>query len=73
MKENKPWYQSKTIWVNAIAAALAVVELNFHMLQSSLSGGVYVTAAGALAFINVLLRGVTSTGITFTGSNADAD
>lgn len=73
MKENKPWYTSKTLWVNAIATALAVVQLNFHLLESSLSSSVYVSAVGALAFINVLLRGITSTGITFTGSNADAD
>lgn len=68
----KPWYKSKTIWLNAVAAALAVVELNFHLLQPSIPPGVYVTAAGVLAFANVLLRAVTTTGISLKGG-ADAE
>jgi hypothetical protein len=63
----KPWYRSKTIRLNAAAAALAVVELNFHLLQTSISPAVYVTAAGILAALNVLLRAVTTTGISVRG------
>lgn len=68
----KPWYKSKTIWLNAAAAALVVVETNFHLLQGSVPPVIYVAAVGTLAFANVLLRAVTTTGITLKGAaNAD--
>lgn len=58
---NKPWYASKTIWVNVAVAALAAVEAATGALQPVLGdNGVYVMIAGALPVANMILRGMTS-------------
>lgn len=64
MNDTKPWYTSKTIWVNAIAAVLAVAEVNFHLLAGKVSPEIYVMAVSLLAGVNLILRAVTTTGIS---------
>ncbi len=58
----KPWYESRTIWANAIAGTAAIsVAFGFDLgltpeVQSSI-------VAGVLAVVNVILRMITKTGI----------
>ena len=57
--DSKPWYTSKTLWVNAIAfAALAI--------QSFGTGFVIGVEeqAGILIVLNILLRIITKTGLS---------
>lgn len=56
--DSKPWYTSKTLWVNAIAFAAL-------LLQSFGTGFIIAPEeqAGILVVLNILLRLVTKTGI----------
>ena len=57
--DSKPWYTSKTLWVNAIAFAALLVQ--------SFGSGFIINAEaqlGILAVINLLLRLVTKTEIS---------
>lgn len=57
--DNKPWYTSKTLWVNAIAFAALLVQ--------SFGTGFVIDAEhqiGILAVINLVLRLVTKVGIS---------
>lgn len=61
---NKPWYRSKTIWCNAIAAALVATEGQLHLLEQVLPFNVYVAVAVTLPALNMALRAVTKQGIS---------
>jgi hypothetical protein len=52
MEESKPFWKSKTLWVNAIVAALGLVSSDTVSEHPE-------AAAGFVAFINVVLRLVT--------------
>lgn len=56
----KPWWKSKTLLLNLLAAALLAAEPQFHLLQSVLPGNVYAVLAIALTVANAMLRVVTS-------------
>ena len=51
---------SRTLWLNLVAAALAVLEAQFHLLQPELSASVFVWGSVGLAASNVILRAVTT-------------
>lgn len=56
--DSKPWYTSKTLWVNAIAFVALVIQ--------SFGTGFVIgpeEQIGILAVINILLRLITKTGI----------
>jgi hypothetical protein len=59
----KPWYLSKTLWVNVIALALAAAEANLGLLSGHLPGGIYAWAAFGLPIINMVLRMITKVGV----------
>ncbi len=59
----KPWWCSRTLWFNAICAALAAAEAGFNILQPLLPVNVYTLLAFALPIGNALLRVLTSQGI----------
>jgi len=61
----KPWWQSKTIWVNALIATLAVVTANFQLLDGVLPETVYKITAFSLPVINIWLRGSTTRGLAW--------
>lgn len=63
--ENKPWYQSKTLIVNAAAAALVALEAGTGMLQPFLSVNLYTAVAVGLPVLNAVLRVVTTSGVSF--------
>lgn len=61
----KPWWQSKTIWLNLISALLIALELKFDLLQPLLPSNVYAWLAVAITVANGVLRVVTSAPIAF--------
>jgi hypothetical protein len=60
----KPWYQSKTIIVNAIVAALVALEAGTGLLQTYLPGNFYTIIAVGLPVVNAILRVITTTALT---------
>ncbi|MEG1971302.1 MAG: hypothetical protein RR101_14415 [Burkholderiaceae bacterium] len=52
----KPAWQSTTLWVNALVAALVALELGWGVLQPLLPVNVYSVIAVALPVINAVLR-----------------
>ena len=57
----KPWYTSKTIWLNLAVAGLAAIEAATGALHPVLgNNGVYVAIAGVLPVANMLLRAMTT-------------
>ena len=62
-KKKKTWKNSKTIWVNATALALASLEANTGLLQPLLPVNFYNLVAIALPIINTYLRVITTESI----------
>lgn len=60
----KPWWQSRTLWVNALVLMLAAAEAQLGLLQGKLPGGLHTWLAFALPVINVGLRAITTTAVT---------
>ena len=58
--EVKPWWQSKTIIINAVIAGLVALEAGTGMLQPHLPVNVYTVVAVALPVINAILRVITT-------------
>lgn len=58
--KTKPWWQSKTLIVNAIAAGLVTLQASTGLLQPHLPVNLYTAIAVALPIINAMLRVVTS-------------
>ena len=56
----KKWYQSRTLWVNAIAAMLVALQGVFGILQPYLPVDFYAMLAVGLPVVNALLRVVTT-------------
>lgn len=59
----KHWYHSKTLWVNASAAALVALETVSGLLQPHMSVDFYTAVAVVLPVINAVLRVITSEGL----------
>lgn len=59
----KKWYQSKTLWINAIVAMLVALEAGTGLLQPLLPVNLYTSIAVGLPIVNALLRVVTSKAI----------
>lgn len=62
----KPWYTSKTLWVNAIVAALAALEAGTGILQPFLPANFYAIVAVGLPVVNAVLRIVTTQGLALS-------
>lgn len=57
----KPWYKSKIIIVNALAAALTALEASTGVLKPVLGDGTfYMVIAVGLPVLNAVLRTVTT-------------
>jgi hypothetical protein len=61
----KPWWKSKTLLLNLIAAALIALEAQFTLLQPYLPGNVYAWFAVALTVSNAILRVITAAPLAF--------
>lgn len=59
----KPLWHSRTIWVNVLAAGLLALEASTGLLQPLLPVNLYTAIAVGLPVINAMLRIVTSQGI----------
>jgi len=55
----KPWWRSRTLWVNAAVLLLAAAEAHLGVLQPLLGLDVYAMLAFALPLANALLRALT--------------
>ncbi len=60
----KPWYQSKTLIVNMLAAALVALEAGTGMLQPHIPLDFWTSLAVGLPIINAMLRVITTQGLT---------
>lgn len=56
----KPWHRSKTLRVNALAAALLALEASTGLLQPHLPVDIYLVMAVALSVANAVLRVITT-------------
>jgi len=65
----KAWYLSKTLWVNAIIAALVALEAGTGLLQPFLPPNFYAIIAVGLPIVNAVLRIVTTQGLSLGRSN----
>lgn len=63
MAECKHWAKSRTLWVNAVAAALVALEASTGMLQPHLPVNLYTAVAVGLPVINAALRVLTNQGV----------
>lgn len=59
MADCKHWSRSRTLWINAIAAALVALEAGTGMLQPHLPVSLYTAVAVGLPVINAVLRVMT--------------
>ena len=65
MPNTKPWYDSKTYWINGLTLIAGVVG---YFTTSSLFTSQQVTVmVSVLAVINLVLRSITNTGIGMPG------
>ena len=59
----KSWWQSKTLWINAIVASLVALEGTTGFLQPQLPVNLYAAVAVSLPILNVILRVLTTKGL----------
>jgi len=57
MTNNKKWYKSKTFWVNIIMGVAIAVQWHYGFVVAP------EEQAGLVVVINLLLRGLTKTGL----------
>ena len=60
---SKKWYHSKTIWFNATAASLLLIEQNLPILQPLIPLNIYTVATVVIPLVNVWLRTITTRGV----------
>lgn len=59
----KPWWHSRTLWLNAVVLALAAAESQLQVLQPLLPVNVFSLVAFVLPVANAALRFVTTQGV----------
>lgn len=59
----KAWWKSKTLWVNAVVAALVALEAVTGLLKPYVGDAFYAAIAVALPIVNAMLRVITTEGI----------
>ncbi len=60
----KKWYRSKTLWFNVAVAIGAAVEASLTLVQGYFDPRVFLAIIGLTAGINVILRFLTTSGVT---------
>lgn len=60
----KPWWQSRTLWLNLAVLVLAAAEANVQMLQPLLPLNIWQVTAFVLPILNAVLRLVTTQALT---------
>ncbi len=64
----KPWWHSKVLWLNVVAAMLSAIEVATGAAQATLGASapaVWATFAIVLSALNAALRVITSQALTF--------
>ena len=56
--DKKPWYHSKTIWLNVIAAIVIIAQMGFGFVIDP------EAQAAIIIVINLILRAATGKGLT---------
>lgn len=59
----KPWWKSRTLWLNAAVLAFAALEAGLQVLQPLLPVNVFTLVALVLPVLNMVLRTVTTTAV----------
>lgn len=60
----KKWYRSKTLWFNVAVAIGAAVEASLTLVQGYFDPRVFLAIIGLTAGVNVILRFLTTSGVT---------
>jgi hypothetical protein len=60
----KKWYKSKTLWFNVAVAIGAAVEASLTLVQGYFDPRVFLALIGLVAGVNVVLRFLTTTGVS---------
>lgn len=60
----KRWWKSRTLWFNAVVAALAAIEAGAHLIQPYVPGNVFGYGVLLLTAGNAVLRIVTTQGVS---------
>lgn len=63
-EDAKPWWQSRTLWANAVFAALTVLEANIGLIKDHFGPVGYVGALAVIAAVNAALRLITTQPLT---------
>lgn len=64
MSTSKSWRKSRTLWFNALIAALAALEASANLVQAYVPGNIYGWCLMLLVVGNAGLRIVTTQGLT---------
>lgn len=62
-EDQKPWYKSRTLFLNSVVAGLVALEAGTGMLQPHLPVNVYTAVAVGLPILNAMLRVLTTHGL----------
>ncbi len=60
----KPWWKSRTLWLNAAVLTFAALEAGLQVLQPWMPVNVFAVVALALPVLNMVLRTVTTTAVS---------
>lgn len=60
----KKWYASKTLWFNILVAIGTAVEASLTLIQGYFDPRVFLALIGLTAGVNVVLRFLTTTGVS---------
>ncbi|HQO29573.1 MAG TPA: hypothetical protein PKY22_08625 [Accumulibacter sp.] len=60
----KPFWKSKVLWFNLLAAGLTALEANFNLLQPIVPVDVYGTGVVVVSVVNAVLRILTAQPLT---------
>ena len=69
----KPWWASKVLWLNTVAAVLLAAEASFQLLQPLLPVNFYAVFSFGLALANAGLRIITTMGLQFRAAQGAAE
>jgi hypothetical protein len=61
----KPWWRSRTIWLNLLVATFLLAEANLDAMQGIFPDWLQKTLVFGLPIVNLWLRFATSQGLSF--------
>lgn len=63
-QSTKPWYKSKLVWFNVLVAVGAAAEASLHIIADNFPANVYFGLIMLVSGINVVLRFVSTSGLS---------